>query len=505
MSVSMEERLKRRKLDALKRGVHRIGSDETLPVATSVVGIGKTGAGVIAEILRSLEPGAPKFTALAIDIGDQDLAELRALAASLSPERAEVATVALDVPRREDLLDTLRRYREFLTLEYPLYRWTPDGEPWLPADVELPEAGNHFERAVAKAIYGRAYYGEPRTLERTLRRFAAGIEAARAQAVVAVVFGLGGGTGSGIAVDLARHLSAGLFGRRVLVAGIGLAPCQGDAPEHTGGRLFPVLNELDCLGDEDKNRGVVMSCGDLYKNPFTAGFIMVPQQHAWEATKSLAATQHRADQEIAALVTRRGGTDLWEMLRLLNWVAAPSTQHSAARTPWGPQWIHMLGFADAAGGPVAVGPDLPRRMGLLPGYAPEFIEMRVADAAGTGVDALASSLEQAFAPEVPPQVVGGGRDGSVQFILPRIGKTDLSLFGDARAAYDAEPQEQRLLDHALLLDQGVLLSEPSTRLEGMAGAGLWGSNAWVAVPLAALRGEPEAPPRRVNRDAPHAA
>ncbi|MBV9750024.1 MAG: hypothetical protein JO157_14535, partial [Acetobacteraceae bacterium] len=283
----MEVRLKRRKLDALKRGVHRASSDEALPIATHVVGIGKAGAGAITEILRNLEPSAPRITALAIDVGDQDLAELRSLAGTLPPERAEVTTVALDVPPREDLLDALHRYREFLTLEYPLYRWHSNDSSWLPPTIELPEAGGHVERAVAKATYGYAYYSGPRALERALRRFAVGIEETRAQAVVAVVFGLGGGTGSGIAVDLARHLSAGLFGRRVLVAGIGIAPCEGDEPVHRGGRLFAVLNELDCLGDEGKNRGVVLSCGDLYKNPFTAGFLLVPQQHVWAATKSL--------------------------------------------------------------------------------------------------------------------------------------------------------------------------------------------------------------------------
>ncbi len=66
----MEERLKRRKLDALKRGVHRATGGEALPVATHVVGIGKAGAGAIVEMLRRLKPGAPKFTALAVDIGD---------------------------------------------------------------------------------------------------------------------------------------------------------------------------------------------------------------------------------------------------------------------------------------------------------------------------------------------------------------------------------------------------------------------------------------------------
>ncbi len=482
----MEERLKRRKLDALKRGVHRATGGEALPVATHVVGIGKAGAGAIAEMLRQLEPGAPKFTALAIDIGDQDLTPLRALAADLPSDRAEVTVVALDVPRRADLFELLRRYPEFLRLEYPRTHWNPHFEPWLPRDADLPQAGSHFKRAVAKAIYGYAAYSEPRALERTLRAFAAGVDAEKANSVVAIVFGIGGGTGSGIAVDLARHLSNRIFGRRVLVAGIGVAPCDGDPAEHRGGHVFAALNELDCLGDEGKNRGVVMSCGELFRNPFTAGFIMVPQQHVWEATHDLAETHRRADQEIASLLMGRSGANIWELLRLLNWVAAPSTQHSAARTPWGPKWIHMLGYADPAGQRVTLGPDLPRQFGLRPSYAPEFVEMRVGEDADQA-DA-ADRLKKAFSPEVA-QVVGGGREGSVQFILPSISKSDTSLFHASRAAYDAEDAEERLLGHSLLLDQGVLLSEPSTRLEGMAGASLGGGEIWIAVPLAELRGE----------------
>ena len=498
MADSMTDKLKRRKLDALRRGVHRAGGGEALPVSTHVVGIGKAGAGILAEILRSLQPGAPKLFALAVDIGDRDLTELRAIAAGLPPERAEVEIISLDVPTREALLDVLRQYPEFLTLEYPQHLRRAGFAPWLAPTVELPRAGGHVKRAVAKAIYGAAYYGAPRALQQALRAFAARVDATRSQAVVAVVFGLGGGTGSGIAVDLARHLSNRIFGHRVLVAGIGIAPCGGDPPEHAGGHLFPVLNELDCLGDEGKNKGIVASCGELFRNPFTAGFIMVPQQQAWESTGDLAATQARGNREIASLLTSRGGANLWEMLRLLNWVAAPSTQHSAARTPWGPKWIHVLGFADAAGQPIAAGPSLPRQLGLLPGYRPEFIEARVSDAAGGDVGALASGLEAAFAPDVPPQIVDGGRAGSVQFILPSLSKMDLRVFYEARATYDAEGQDQRLLDHSLLLDQGVVLSEPSTRLEGMAGASLKGSNGWIAVPLTDLRGEDEEPRRQTD-------
>ena len=100
-------------------------------------------------------------------------------------------------------------------------------------------------------------------------------------------------------------------------------------------------------------------------------------------------------------------------------------------------------------------------------------------------------FNSAFTPEVPPQVVDGGR-GAAQFILPRISKTDLSLFHQSLAAYEAEDENQRLLHHALLLDQGIMLCEPSTQIEGMAGASLGGGNGWIAVPLSDIRGQPAA-------------
>ncbi len=492
----MEDRLKRRKLDALKRGVHRISGGEALAMSTHVVGIGKAGAGVVAETLRSLEPGAPKLCALVVDIGDDDLADLRSLAAGLLPERAEVTFASLDVPSREALLATLGDYPEYLKLEYPSYHLNSAYRPWLPNSFELPAAGGHYRRAVAKAVYGASYYAKPRAMEKALRRFAASVDAVSGQAMVAIVFGLGGGTGSGIAPDLARHLSNRIFGRRVLVAGIGIAPCDGDLREHTGGPMFALLNELDTMGDEEKNRGVVVACGELFRNPFTAGFIMVPQDQAWEATHDLAATQRRGNQEIASLLTAQGGKSVWELLRLLNWVAAPSTQHSAARTPWGPRWIHTLGYVDVAGG-ISAGEDLPEKLGLLPGYVPEFIELRTSNVDDAGVAETARAIEQAFSPDAPASVVGGGRPGSMQLILPCSAKTNLRGFGDWRTAYRRETMDDKLLDHALLLDQGVLLSEPSTRLEGMAGASLWGGDSWIAVGLLDLMGEepPQPPPQ----------
>lgn len=488
----MEEKLKRRKLEALKRGVHRVPVGETLPVSTHVVAIGPAGIAVAAELLRSLPDGGATFHALAIDIGDNDLPALQALAASLPAGRTELTVVALDPPEPR-LGDALKQYPDFLRLEYPFHLWGNGYEPWL-SSADL--ASGKMTRAAAKAVYGAAYYAGARPLEHALRAFAAKVEASQGQtqAVVPVVFGLGDSTGSGIVVDLARHLSTKMFGRRVLVAGIGIAPCAGDPAEAQGGPVFAVMNELDCLNDEAKSGGVVASCGELYRNPFTAGFILVPTAHVWAVTHDLAATHRRANQEVAVLLTSKGGTGLLETLRLLNWIAAPSTQHSAARTPWGARWIHLLGYADIAG-PVGVDP---AAMGLLPGYKLEFMEARVAEVAGA--EAAAAAINAAFDPDLPAQLVEGGRAGSVQFMLPSLDKTQFGFFFEARDAYDREPQEQRLLDHSMLLEQGVVVSEPSTRLDGMAGASISGSASWIAVPLDELRGG-QAPPSLAARAA----
>ncbi|MDH4393141.1 MAG: tubulin-like doman-containing protein [Aquabacterium sp.] len=488
---STEAKLQQRKLDALKRGVHRIADISALPFGVHLIGVGGAGVRVVEQFLRDAPddllsvPGS-RLTALALDIGDQDLAGVRALAGRFGPAQAQVEAVALDLPEQHSLQDSLSRYRDFLKLEYPMYHANPDAGAWLPTPAAGGwAAGKPLSRAVAKAAYGRAWYDGDRPMAAALKRFARSVEATQGDAVVCLVFGLAGGTGSGMALDLARHLSNGLFGRRVLLTGIGIAPHADDSARHPSANLFPVLAELDALCDDDKNRGVTLSCGDLYKNPFTAGFVVVPQPAGADVTS----TRTAVNRELAAFLLQRRGANLWEALRLLNWVAAPSTQHSAARTPWGARWIHLFGFGSGDTAPGGV--DVRAALGLLPGYAPEFIELRTAegnsDAAATG---WTHALDDALQPEVPTHLVTGGLPGSVQFLLPRLAKTDLALFHHARAAYDALPTAQRPALHALLLEQGVVLCEPSRRLPGMAGASLGDGGHWVAVPLDALRGEP---------------
>lgn len=494
-----EAKLQQRKLDALRRGVHRIADPAAVAANLHMVGIGTGGAAMVAAILEAAKPDLladprARLTALAIEVGE-DRTRLDAIdkaGTRFAGGQAHIETMLLPVPDPDALADTQSRYAGFLRLEYPLYRWGDTVRPWV-ARAEGPAAtGESVSRALAKAIYGRAYYDGDRPAAAALGRFATHLEAVPGDAVVCLLFELGDPAGSGIAVDLARHLSNSVLGRRVLVTGIGIAPCGGSTPPARGADLYAVLNELDVLADETKNAGVVQSCGDLFKNPFTAGFLVVPTEPAWRATGDVAAASGRARDEVAALLLARNGANLWELLRLLNWVAAPSTQHSAARTPWGARWLHVLAYADigtgAGSGAIPLDGIAASRLGVSADYRPEFLELRVEDAQAPQAVGLGERIGAMFAPEAAPVVVGGGIGATVQFVLPRVAKTDLALFAPARDAYDSCEAAARVAHHALLLEQGVVLSEPSTQLEGMAGAGLHGGPGWVAVPYDALRG-----------------
>ena len=115
-------KLAKRKLDALKRGIHRFTQGKPLPFSVNLVGVGKAGAEVVAEVLRTLPSSGPKFSALVVDIGDRDLHAVRAAKAHVPTDRAEVEIISLAVPSQTELEATMRNYVTFLQLESPWHQ-----------------------------------------------------------------------------------------------------------------------------------------------------------------------------------------------------------------------------------------------------------------------------------------------------------------------------------------------------------------------------------------------
>ena len=301
------------------------------PHCLHVVGIGRTGAGYVDAMLRTgevedmlVDPRA-RFTALVVDIGEQDMRQAidyahgfreRLRQRNIPEDRFHFQSVALDVPDKDDLFSTLRRYREFLKLEYPRYYWNPNYEPWLPSNIVLPKAGEHIPRAVAKAIYGKAYYDGDKPMDKALSAFADSLEKCGLPSMVLCCFSLAGGTGSGIVVDLARHLATVKLGRRIPLIGVGQLPNSGDPEVYTNGSLFPTLNEIDCMLDDDKNAGVTAVWGDLYRSPFTGGFFVVNPEHSWKRLTAYTETGEKAVRDhIRQMVTNKFCAELVHAVR----------------------------------------------------------------------------------------------------------------------------------------------------------------------------------------------
>ena len=482
------------RIEALRdQGVHRAGEHEG-PFSLHVVGIGRAGASTIAQLLRDrpkgfLDDPKTRFSALAVDIGDQDLQQVREAASGLPSERSQVRTVALPVPSSEGLMTSLNRYREFLKMEYPRYYWNPNYEPWLPGDLDIPEAGQHFPRAVAKAIYGAEYYQDGE-IAQALDDFAGSVMRSESTPIVAVVFSLAGGTGSGIVVELARHLSSIKLGRRPWVVGIGVLPCDGDPDELRDGRLFPVINELDCMIDAEKNKGVMAVWGDLYKNPFTGGFFVVPQNDVFAQAKDMSTTHQYVNEGVASFLARDNSVHLYETLKALNWLGvSAATWHPAIRGEMTDRWVNILTVRK----PDDIG-NL-GSLGLQSGFSTEFVEARafVPDKVfGSGLEkTILSEVGGIASTVVEPNILHVEADDHpfVSVCIPRASKLDLADFVSTRDAYDKLSWDEKLLRHSWLLDLGVMLCEPSIRFDGMGGECIWGCACWVVVPHAAIRGE----------------
>jgi hypothetical protein len=496
------------------------------PHCIHAIGIGKTGADMIEALLRTgeiedmLEDPRARFTALAVDIGDGDMNLLREDAPStngdsdrtrmpssyrarledrgIPAERAQIRTASLAVPSKDELFDSLRRYPEYLKSEFPRFYTDPNYEPWLTSDIEIPEAGEHFPRAIAKAIYGKEYY-EKGAIAEELDAFVESVNNTKLPSMVLIFFAMTGGTGSGIVVDLARHVSNLKLGRRLPVFGVGVLPFSEDdrQPEHhRAGSMFATLNELDCMLDEEKNQGVMAVWGDLYKNPFTGGFFLLPQEHAWQRLSRYTqqgveeirhmlrtgVTNKFLDDSFTRFIVQDSGRTLFKVMRPAGSTGAPHEHITAKDRNWTifdvAKFTHP-GVQVLPGEPMSKWREvigswiehIPQWSGLKEGFKTDYIEAHTVAARVLWNDTLQKKLEETLGAYLLP-----GDDATLHvalteffdeltcytnIIIPGVAKTDLTAFWDAREEYDKLDGNEKLLVHSWLLDLGVLLSEPS--------------------------------------------
>ena len=505
-----------------------------VPRSFHFVGIGRSGCQFIESILRTgfiednLIDDRSRVTTLAVDIGEQDVAFTKNFYNSflgrlkdrgIPTERAHLRAVGLPVPKSDELSGALKNYPEFLKKEYPTYVKNPNFAPWIPPDQPLPKAGEHIPRAIAKAIYGKAYY-QDKILEKELTDFADSVRASELPPLVFMVFGLAGGTGSGIAVDLARHL-AYVKMPEIMIGGIGFLPCEGDPEEIRGANLYSTLNEIDLLMDFNKNSQLVKLWGDIYRNPFTAGFLMMPLQPAYERLKhystgakavprvrgwhmeKVKVTTKFLNDVLVKLITEDDGREFLKIMAPIG-VFGPwhevGNRNERSFTLWSINKLFHPAVALPLGLPLdnfrkelslMISDSIPT-IPLKNGFRTPYMECHISSPRGWWTKKLDDQLTEKLLP-----FLGGNIDDLglyhhenfdllncyLQVGIPGVSKRDITYFTEARDKYEKlSDDKQKLLMHSLMLEHGVLVSEPSSTVENRAGKSLWGesSNAGVA-------------------------
>ncbi|MHB0991827.1 MAG: hypothetical protein ACYC3O_01790 [Burkholderiales bacterium] len=517
------------------------------PHCLHAIGIGRTGMVYIEALLRTgeiedlLTDPRATFAAMVVDIGDQDMGivtdyansfKKRLASRGIPAERFQFQAVALPVPERDEFFEGMNRTREFLKLEYPRYYWNPNFESYVPHKYELPKAGNHFPRAVAKGIYANAYYAGERPMDVVLRKFVDQVEAATLPSMVMVCFGMAGGTGSGIVVDLARHLSNVKLGRRIPVIGVGQLSHSGDPAEYyNNATQYTTLNDLDCMLDDDKNAGVTAVWGDLYRSPFTGGFFVVNPEQSWQRLTAYTTTGEKdVRQNFKQMVTNRftadsfmrfavldSGRVLFKAMRPAGFTGAPHETLSAKSRNWTLFDVAKLSHPGVQVLPGEAGSKweavlaqwidfVPKYSGLKDGFKTDYAEVHVYASRDMGFDLISKGMTDLITKQYLLEDDSTYHTENHEFfdaltayaliILPGVAKTDLNAFWECQKNYDKMLWEDKLNEHAWLIDIGPMLSEPAIRFEGMAGECIWGCACWVVVPYDQLRGDKLPPPNR---------
>lgn len=312
--------------------------------APQIVGLGGTGADVIASlmcnkklILPLLSTDGVRVSCLALDVANAQIDNLQAAYEDLKTElrtrnipveKIFLAAKSVKFPTPEVMFDFVRDYPSHMSREGMAA--PTDYKPWLSSVIEIPPlaGGVGRKRALAKAIYGLNYH-VLRLIADSIISFKEHVVSSTLQPIVFVVYGMGGGSGSGIAVDFVRHLRKSL-GNGIPIIGLSVLPCQGDDPPAKGVSAFSSLLESGLLADKGANTLVTTKFGVPFENPFNGYFVM-PLGPAYGQGKGLLYAQNIIDEAIDDI-----------LLKCLNFDPADLLAHIGTNVDLEGRWVHTL-------------------------------------------------------------------------------------------------------------------------------------------------------------------
>jgi hypothetical protein len=420
--------------------------DPTSKTRIHAIGIGRTGAAYIEALIRTgeiedmlAEPGA-RFAALLIDIGEDDIQipndyarslKVRLRSRGIPEECFHYESISLPVPDKSKL-------------------------PKLPKGVAVPQAGEHIPRAIAKAIYALNTEGDDAPLAGMLQRFADHVNGAEGSATVLLAFGLAGGSGGGMAVDLASALADKLSAAAQLV-GVGQLSHSGDGDYCNNAAQYQTLADLDATIHGDHN-------------PFDGGFFVVASEQSWQRLTAYTSTGLKeVRQRFKQMVTNRFVADSFmrfvvkdEGAHLLRALAKGRGQYTLfdvaklshpgvqvlpgeAGSKWDAVLQQWIGF-------------VPKYSGLMDSFKTDYAEIHLHAARGMQVEMIDAALQDV----VSASYLKKGSAGCLSFqnesfdvltaygnvILPGAANKDLAAFQASKVSFDKLDAGARALEQA---------------------------------------------------------
>lgn len=304
-----------------------MGKVRSSNAALQLVGLGGAGVNIVEafinnrkELIPLLKMEGIRISCLAIDVADHDIQSLESSAKDLTEELKEkgipsdkisLTAKSVKFPTPESMFDFINKYPQYLNQEGIAV--SEDYQPWLASSTDIPPlaGGVGRRRALSKAIYGLNYH-HLRLLDNYMDSFKEHLFTSTIQPVVFVIYGLGGGSGSGMVMDFTRHLRKKL-GSGVPIIGLCVLPCAGDDPPAKGTSAYSALSENDLVIDKQSNARIIKDFGSAYENPFSA-FLVMPLGPAYSKTASLIDAKRITDDAIVDVLINSLNFDLADML-----------------------------------------------------------------------------------------------------------------------------------------------------------------------------------------------
>ena len=267
-----------------------------------------------------MENDLTRLSLLAIDIADPEIRSLQEtneqitrqmIKAGIPRERMRLIAQSVKFPTAEAMFDFInQKYSEYLIGEGSKLQ---NFQPWLQTTMAIPPmaGGAGRRRALAKAIYALNYY-QLGIIRNCINSFKEQALSAIVTPTVVVVYGLGGGTGSGVFFDFVKHLRK-VLGSGVAIIAFVITPCGGDDPPAKGCSSFVALNELNLLLNKDYNDYVIKEYGEPYRNPLNA-LIYLPLLPAFSKVGNIVSARQEMDEMVVDLLYTLMDFDLADLL-----------------------------------------------------------------------------------------------------------------------------------------------------------------------------------------------